>query len=289
MKTGLVMEGGAMRGMFTCGVIDVLMEHGITFDGAGGISAGAVFGCNYKSGQIGRPIRYNKRYCRDKRYKSLRSLIATGDLYGVDFCYRELPDELDVFDRKAFRENPMEFFVGATDVETGRIVYHRCMDGGDVDMQWMRASASMPLCSRVVEIDGYRLLDGGVVNPTPYFYMKELGYDRCLVILTQPESYRKKTSALLPLMRLSLRKYPRLAEAMEKRPERYNAHIAAIREAEKAGECLVVCPPEPLPVRRTENDPEKLEQAYQIGRREGEKRLPEIRRFLAGNQSSCQA
>lgn len=85
MKTGLVMEGGAMRGMFTCGVIDVLMENGITFDGAGGISAGAVFGCNFKSRQIGRPIRYNKRYCRDKRYKSLHSLLTTGDLYGVDF------------------------------------------------------------------------------------------------------------------------------------------------------------------------------------------------------------
>lgn len=101
MKTALIMEGGAMRGMFTCGVMDVLMEHGITFDGAAGISAGAVFGCNFKSRQIGRPIRYNKRYCRDPRYCSLRSLIRTGDLYGADFCYRELPDILDPFDRKA--------------------------------------------------------------------------------------------------------------------------------------------------------------------------------------------
>ncbi len=285
MKTGLAMEGGAMRGMFTCGVIDVLMEHGITFDGAGGISAGAVFGCNYKSGQIGRPIRYNKQYCRDKRYKSLRSLIATGDLYGVDFCYRELPDELDVFDRKAFRENPMAFYVGATDVETGQIVYHACADGEDGDMQWMRASASMPLCSRVVEIDGYKLLDGGVVDPTPYFYMKKLGYDRQLVILTQPASYRKTKSAALPLMRLALKKYPRLLEALERRPEVYNAHVAAIREDEKAGRCLVICPPEALPVHRTENDPEKLEQAYQIGRAEAMKKLERITSFLASVQS----
>ena len=281
MKTGLVMEGGAMRGMFTCGVIDVLMEHGIRFDGAGGISAGAVFGCNYKSGQIGRPIRYNKTYCRDKRYKSLRSLLTTGDLYGVDFCYRELPDELDVFDRKAFRENPMAFYVGATDVETGKIVYHACADGGDGDMQWMRASASMPLCSRVVEIDGYKLLDGGVVDPTPYFYMKEIGYDRCLVVLTQPKDYRKKKSAVLPLMRLALRKYPRMYEAMERRPAVYNAHVAAIREDEKAGRCMVICPPAPLPVHRMENDPEKLEQAYQIGRTEAKKALQEILSFLA--------
>ncbi|MBR3106274.1 MAG: patatin family protein [Clostridia bacterium] len=280
MKTGLAMEGGAMRGMFTCGVIDVLMENGISFDGAGGISAGAVFGCNIKSRQIGRPIRYNKAYCRDKRYKSLRSLITTGDLYGVDFCYRELPDELDVFDRKAFRENPMEFFVGATDVETGSIVYHRCENGEEADMQWMRASASMPLASRVVEIDGYKLLDGGIIDPTPYFYMKELGYDRMLVILTQPEGYRKQKSAALPLMRLALRKYPKLVEAMEKRPDRYNAHIKAIRADEEAGKCMVIRPPEPLPLRRTENDPDKLERTYQIGRTEAKRSLEKIRSFL---------
>lgn len=280
MKTGLVMEGGAMRGMFTCGVIDVLMENGITFDGAGGISAGAVFGCNFKSRQIGRPIRYNKRYCRDKRYKSLRSLLTTGDLYGVDFCYRELPDVLDVFDRKAFRENPMAFYVGATDVDTGEMVYHRCTDGGDRDMQWMRASASMPLVSRVVEIDARRMLDGGVVEPTPYYYMKKLGYDRCVVILTQPETYRKEKSAALPLIRLALKKYPRLADAMEQRAERYNAHIAAIREEEKKGNCLVICPPAALPIQRTENDPEKLEQVYQIGRAEAARKMTEIRCFL---------
>ena len=280
MKTGLVMEGGAMRGMFTCGVIDVLMENGIVFDGAGGISAGAVFGCNFKSRQIGRPIRYNKRYCRDKRYKSLHSLLTTGDLYGVDFCYRELPDVLDVFDRQAFSDNPLPFYVGATDVDTGEIVYHRCTGGGDRDMQWMRASASMPLVSRVVEIDGHRLLDGGVVEPTPYFYMKKLGYDRCLVILTQPKTYRKEKSAALPLIRLALRKYPRLAEAMEKRPERYNAHIAAIREEEKKGNCLVICPPEALPIHRTENDPDRLEQAYHIGRAEAMRKMTEIQCFL---------
>ncbi|MBR3018242.1 MAG: patatin family protein [Clostridia bacterium] len=280
MKKGLVMEGGGMRGMFTCGVIDVLMEKGITFDGAGGISAGAVFGCNFKSHQIGRPIRYNKNYCKDKRYKSIRSLVMTGDLYGVDFCYRELPDELDPFDRKAFRENPMAFYVGATDVNTGCIVYHQCTDGGETDMQWMRASASMPLVSRVVEVGGRQLLDGGVVEPTPYFYMKEMGYDRNVVILTQPREYRKEQSAAMPLIAMAMRKYPKLVEAMKKRYSSYNAHIAAIREEEKAGVCLVICPPSPLPVHRTESDPEKLDQAYRIGRTEAQKQLETIYNFL---------
>ena len=120
VKTGLIMEGGAMRGMFTCGVIDVFMENDIAFDGAIGVSAGAVFGCNFKSGQIGRPIRYNKNYCRDWRYCSFRSLIQTGDLFGADFCYRELPDVLDPFDSKAFQANPMAFYLVATDIKIGR-------------------------------------------------------------------------------------------------------------------------------------------------------------------------
>ena len=156
-----------MRGMFTCGVIDVLLENGVRFDGAAGISAGAVFGCNFKSGQVGRALRYNKQYCADPRYCSIRSLIRTGDLYGADFCYRELPDELDVFDRNAFAANPMEFYAGATDAATGECVYHRCEDGGDADMLWLRASASMPLVSRPVEIGGRFYLDGGIADAVP--------------------------------------------------------------------------------------------------------------------------
>ena len=280
MKTGLIMEGGAMRGMFTCGVIDVLMENGVAFDGAGGISAGAAFGCNFKSRQIGRPIRYNKRYCTDPRYMSLRSLLRTGDLYGAEFCYHTLPDQLDPFDRQAFRENPMEFYVGATDVRTGKAVYHLCSDGGEADIQWMRASASMPLASRVVKLDGYELLDGGIADATPYLYMEGLGYDRNVVILTQPADYRKEKSALLPLIRLALRRYPRLAEAMAQRAENYNRHIAYIAQKEKEGRALVIRPPEALGIRRTEKNPAELERVYQIGRKEALRRLEEIRRFL---------
>ena len=280
MNTGLIMEGGAMRGMFTCGVMDVLMENGVAFDGAGGISAGAAFGCNFKSRQIGRPIRYNKRYCADPRYMSLRSLLRTGDLYGAEFCYHTLPDQLDPFDRQAFRENPMEFYVGATDVRTGKAVYHLCADGGEADIQWMRASASMPLVSRVVKLDGYELLDGGIADATPYLYMEALGYDRNVVILTQPADYRKEKSALLPLIRLALRRYPRLAEAMAQRAENYNRHIAYIAQKEKEGRALVIRPPEALGIRRTEKNPAELERVYQIGRKEALRRLEEVGRFL---------
>ena len=125
MKTGLVMEGGSMRGMFTAGVIDVFMENGIEFDGAVGTSAGATFGCNYKSKQIGRSIRYNCRFCNDPRYGSFKSLMKTGDFFDADFCYKQIPEILDVFDIETFESNPMEFYVTATDVESGKAVYHK--------------------------------------------------------------------------------------------------------------------------------------------------------------------
>ena len=281
MKTALIMEGGAMRGMFTCGVTDVFLEEGITFDAAAGISAGACFGCNFKSRQAGRAIRYNKRYSRDKRFCSLRSLIKTGDLYGVDFCYRELPEVLDPFDNKAFTENPMNFYVGAADVDTGEIVFHKCYDGGHEDLKWMQASASMPLVSRIVEVGGHRMLDGGIVDPVPYHYMESLGYDRNVYILTQPKGFRKEKSSALPLVRVALRKTPKIVEAMKVRHEVYNRQMAEIDEKERRGEILVIRPPESLGISRTEHDPNELERVYQTGRREAYRMLPEIRAFLS--------
>jgi predicted patatin/cPLA2 family phospholipase len=167
MKLGIVLEGGAMRGLFTAGVLDVLMENGIVCDGMVGVSAGATFGCNYKSKQIGRTLRYNLKYCRDKRYCSFSSLIKTGDLYGADFCYRQIPNELDIFDTKAFLENPMEFYIVCSDIDSGKPLYYKYEKSDDRDLEYMRASASMPLVSRIVEIDGKRLLDGGMTDSIP--------------------------------------------------------------------------------------------------------------------------
>ncbi|MBQ6734413.1 MAG: patatin family protein [Lachnospiraceae bacterium] len=280
VKTALIMEGGAMRGMFTCGVIDVLMKNDIRFDGAAGISAGATFGCNYKSKQIGRPLRYNKKYSRDPRYCSFRSLIKTGDLYGADFCYRELPDVLDPFDRETFRKNPTAFYIGATDVRTGKCVYHKCSDGGEKDITWMRASASMPLVSRPVSVDGYLLLDGGISDAVPFRFMEKQGYRRNLIILTQPEGYRKSRTKGLPLMKRMLREYPAVVRAMEKRHRMYNRQMKEIMEREKKGISFVIRPPQSLEIRRTEKDPRQLERVYRIGRREAEKALPELKRFL---------
>ena len=268
-----------MRGMFTCGVIDVFMEEGIEFDGAAGISAGAVFGCNFKSRQIGRPIRYNKNYCKDPRYCSMHSLLKTGDLYGVDFCYRELPDILDPFDAAAFKENPMDFYVGATNVGTGKILFHNCRDGGENDIQWMRASASMPIVSRPVQIGKYTLLDGGIADPIPFLFMEKKGYDRNVIILTQPLGYRKKKSA--PAIQALLRRYPAVVKTMAVRHRIYNRQLDQIRERELAGKAIVIRPAEDLRIGHTEKNPRELERVYQAGRSEAKRQLNIIRSFLA--------
>lgn len=280
MKHGLVMEGGAMRGLFTAGVIDVLMEAGIAFDGAVGVSAGAVFGCNYKSNQPGRVLRYNLRFCRDPRYSSFRSLARTGDLFGADFCYREIPDHLDPFDREAYAASPMDFYVVGTDVRTGKPVYRNCRTGGQEDMDWFRASASMPLAARIVKAGGYDLLDGGISDSIPLKYLESVGYDRNVVILTQPMGYIKTKNKAMPLMRRKYKGYPQLLETMARRQDVYNETTAYIRDKERRGEVFVIRPEAPLDIKRVEHHREKIQAVYDQGRAVAEKRLAALKEFL---------
>ena len=189
MKKGLVLEGGAMRGLFTAGIIDVMMEAGVEPDGLIGVSAGAAFGCNYKSRQPGRAIRYNTRFAKDPRYSGLRSLIKSGDYFNAEFGYHIVPKQYDIFDVEAFEQNPMAFIVVCTDVLTGEAVYHKMERVNFDELEWLRASASMPLASKVVEVGGRKLLDGGVADSIPLEYFEELEYvreaereGRCLVI-----------------------------------------------------------------------------------------------------------
>lgn len=282
-KTGLVLEGGAMRGMFTAGVLDVMMENGIEFDGIMGVSAGAVFGCNFKSGQIGRSIRYNLRFCGDPRYCSWESLRKTGDLYGVQFCYDEIPNKLDPFDKEAYKANPVPFYAVCTNVETGKAIHKRLDNGDAKDMEYFRASASMPVVSRIVEVDGYKLLDGGITDSIPLASMERRGYERNVVVLTQPLGFVKKKSGMLPLVRVMMRRYPNVIKAMEVRHIRYNKQTAHVREQELAGKAFVIRPPYDLGISRTEDDPAELRRVYELGRKEMEERLPELREFLAQN------
>ena len=280
MKRGLILEGGAMRGMFTAGVLDVLMETGIEFDGAIGVSAGATFGCNIKSRQVGRTIRYNKRFSHDWRYCSISSLLTTGDLYGADFCYNVLPHQLDIFDLDAYRQNPMEFWVVASDCETGKPVYKRLDTCDERDLAWMRASASMPLASRIVEVDGFKLLDGGMTDSIPIDYFESIGYNRNVIVLTQPDTYRKKPNRLLLLMRLFLRRYPMIIKAMRDRHIEYNRTTATIRERAARGEVFVICPDKPLNISRTSKNPDEMQRVYDEGRRVALSQIDRIREYL---------
>lgn len=280
MKIGMVLEGGGMRGMYTAGVLDVLSENNISVDVIIGVSAGAVFGCNFKSKQIGRTIRYNTKYCRNPEYSSIRSLIFTGDYFGADFCYNKIPFALDVFNTEVFKKNPCEFYVTCTDVETGKPVYHKCEKGDKADLQWFRASASMPLVSRIVDIEGQKLLDGGVSDSIPLSQAISMGCQKNIVILTQPKNYVKKPNKMLPLIKIKYKKYPLFVETMANRHVLYNEQISLVENAENQGNAFVFRPKEPLPVSRTEKDPLNLRQAYEIGRRDCLSKFTGLKDFL---------
>ena len=281
MKYGLVLEGGAMRGLFTAGVLDVLMKDGITFDGAIGVSAGACFGCNYKSGQVGRVIRYNKRFANDPRYCSWKSLVKTGDLFNVDFCYRELPMELDVFDGAAYAANPMEFHVVATDCETGKSVYKKLDKADEEAFRWIQASASMPIVSRPVKIDGKEYLDGGLSDGIPLKYFESIGYERNVVITTRPRGYRKFPSWKVSLAKCVLRRHPAVGNALKTRHVWYNEALDYINERVKSGAAFLIAPEKPLEISRLCHDPEQMQRVYDEGRKTATERLAEIKGFLA--------
>lgn len=288
MKIGLVLEGGGLRDLFTAGILDVMMEAGISFDGIIGVSAGATFGCNYKSHQPGRSLRYNMQMADNWRYCSLRSWITTGDLVGARFAYHILPTEIDVFDNETFRKDPSEFCVVCTDVETGRPVYHRIETFDEEGLEWLRASASLPIVSRVVEVAGHRMLDGGISDSIPLQYWQSQGYERNIVILTQPVGFRKRPTRLMPVFHLFCRHLPAIIKAMKHRHEMYNAELDYIRSQESAGTTLLLAPDHAIDIGRTEMDTRKMQRVYDEGVAYGRKHLERIRQFLeidsAGNE-----
>ena len=278
---GLVLEGGAMRGLFTAGALDVWLEGGIAFDGIIGVSAGACFGCNYKSRQPGRVIRYNKRFARDPRYCSWRSLLRTGDLFGAKFCYHTLPDELDPFDSKAFSSDPTAFYVVTTDCVTGKPTYTR-LDSMDYEaLEWIRASASMPVVARPVQIGGSFHLDGGLSDGIPLRHFESIGYAKNVVVTTRPHGYRKFPSLKTAMAKPFLRRFPAVYEALVTRHQWYNRTLEYIDERVAAGAALLVAPQEPLPIHRICHNSSQMQAVYDIGRQAGFASLPRIKSFLS--------
>lgn len=279
-KVALVLEGGSFRGQFTAGVLDVMMEHGIEVAACYGTSAGALNGLNYKSRQIGRANRVNLAFCNDSRYMGAQSLISTGSMVGYDFMLNDVQDRLDPFDNDAFLANPMEMWACATDIVFGTAAYLPVRNA-TLDIDCLRASTSLPLVTKPVEIDGHLYLDGGTADSVPVEHaLEDAGFDRAIVVLTQDRGYVKQPSNQMTLARRMYAGYPYLLDAMENRHERYNEQREHIWEYERLGRALVLAPSKPVEVGHVEHDPAKLLDLYLQGRQEATRRLDEIKAFV---------
>lgn len=284
MKTGLVLEGGAMRGMYTAGVLDVFMEQEITFDGVIGVSAGALFGVNLLSKQAGRVIRYNKRFNADPNYLGLRPLLRTGNIVDTEYAFDRVPRTLDVFDDETYRASGVPFYAVVTNVETGEPEYIK-IDSVFDQMDVLRASGSMPFVSKPVEIGGKKYLDGAITDSIPFEKFMEMGYDRLVVVLTKPAGYVKKPMSPLLTRMFYENAYPKFAERVCDRHEMYNSSIERLAELEKKGTVLVLRPSQHVKISRVEKNPDKLQALYEVGIRDAQIKQEQIRQFLAGTEN----
>ena len=278
MKTCLVLEGGAMRGMYTAAILDSLLDTNIKIDAVIGVSAGALFGVNYVSKQKGRVLRYNKKYVNDSRYMGIKSLITTGDIVNKEFAFYELPTKLDKFDEDEFFKSKTEFYAVVTNIETGKAEYKRIINDSNY-VEYLRASGSMPFVSKPVEINGSKYLDGALGDSIPVLKAKEMGFDRIIVVLTRPIDYRKKKSNKT-LSKLFYRKYPKLINAINNRYKVYNDTLDKIIEMENNNEIFVIRPSKTVNIKRIEKDVDKLQEMYDLGISDFKKCLTKLKKFL---------
>ena len=278
MKVGLVLEGGAMRGMYTAGVLDTFLDNNIEVDGIIGVSAGVLFGVNYLSKQKGRVIRYNKRFINDKRYMGLWSLLTTGNIINKDFSFYEVPQKLDEFDNDTFMESKTDFWATITNMETGKAEYVKLEDLF-AQMEVLRATSAMPYVSKVVELESGKYLDGGISDSIPVDKCKELGYDKVIVVLTRPLDYRKKKPKEF-LAKSYYRKYPEFAKTLNNRYKMYNDTVEKIIDMENKKEIFVIRPSRFVNIKRIEKDPEKLQEMYDLGLEDGKNSLEKLKEYI---------
>ena len=278
MSIGLVLEGGAMRGLYTAGVLDVFLENNIKVDGIIGVSAGVLFGVNYLSKQKGRAIRYNKKFAKDKRYMGMRSFLTTGNIINKDFAYYEIPTKLDIFDEETFEKSDTDFWATVTNIETGEAEYIKLEKPID-QMEVLRATSAMPLVSKIVEWDNKKYLDGGVSDSIPVEKCKSMGYDKIIVVLTRTIEYRKKKANSL-LAKVKYKKYPKLVRTIENRYKKYNETVEKIIDMENKKEIFVIRPSKDLKIKRIEKDVDKLQAMYDLGVSDCKKQLEKLKEYI---------
>ncbi len=278
MKVGLVLEGGAMRGMFTAGVLDTFIKHNIKFDIVVGVSAGALFGVNYLSKQSGRVIRYNKRFNRDKKYIGIRPLLQEGNIVNTKYAYDDVPKKLDAFDDETFRNSNVPFYAVITDIETGKPEYVQIKSVFN-QMDTLRASGSMPFVSKPVIVDGKKYLDGGISDSIPYEWLLNQGCDKVVVILTRDMEYKKAAIPKFPV-KLYYNKYPCVYNRLAQRHNEYNNSVKNLLDLEKTGKAFVVRPSKPISVSLVERNPNMLQDVYELGLTDAEKEVLKLKEFL---------
>ncbi len=280
MSSCLILEGGAKRGIYTAGVLDVLLENNIITDAVIGVSAGAIHGCSYVSKQIGRSIRYNLKYNDDYRFMSFKSWLKTGNMVDADFAYKELPEKLDVFDHEAFNSSSTVFYVTCSNLETGKAEYIRYPKMKGKYMDYLRASASMPFVSKIVTIGGKPYLDGGITDSIPLNAAFNLGYNQNIVITTRPLNYQKNPFRLTWLAKLVYKKFPNFIKALQKRHIMYNHELQEIAELEKNHKIFVIRPSRLIKISRMETNPILIKKMYELGRQDAQNHLKKLKKFL---------
>lgn len=278
MKVGLVLEGGAMRGLYTCGVLDVFLDNNIEVDCLIGVSAGALFGINYCSKQKGRVLRYQKKYVQDKNYMGLKTLIKTGNIINKELAYYDIPRKYDIFDEKAFSKSKTKFYAVVTNVNSGEAEYIKITDTNK-QIKYFEATGAMPFVSEMIEIGNEKYLDGALADSIPLLKMQEMGYDKIIVVLTKPAGYKKKKPPRTIASKV-YKDYPKLVEAINTRYIRYNETIDKIADLEKKKEIIVIRPSKTVKMSRIEKDPDKLQEMYDLGVSDANQILDKLKEYI---------
>lgn len=275
----LVLEGGAMRGQFTAGVLDFFMDNKLFCERVIGTSAGALCGYNYVAGEDGRTCYLNTKYCDDWRYLSMQSFVRTGNACGREFAFDEIPNKLEPFDYASFDASPMKLISVASNLDTGEADYHEFTDSR-ADLPYLIASSSMPLVSQIVEVDGLHLLDGGSCDSVPFLYSKLTGARKNIVVLTQAEDYVKSSNKLMALLRQRYAAYPYYLDRLQHRHFEYNRLYRALPRWADDGELFLIRPPEPVTIGSMEHDASKLMALYEQGCETAARAWPALQAYL---------
>ena len=278
-KGCLVLEGGAFRGLYNQGVLDAFLEQDINIHTVIGVSAGALAGMNYVAGQLGRSARANLKYRHDSRYIGAKAWLLGKSIVNVDFLLK-ICDEIDPLDKERLTSPDRHFVAVATNCLNGNTEYYDANNCSNI-LTAIKASATMPYISPMIDVDGTPCLDGGCSCAIPYQWALDEGFDKIIIIKTRERGYRKLVGDRHVAERY-YRKYPAFAKALDQGDARYNKECDAVDELEKKGQAFVIAPSQPVTVGRLESDMEKLGELYWLGYEDAMERMSELRRYLEG-------